>query len=103
VKRIERRIQASEDLDSTVAYYLDIAGVVLSKRFLDEYNSALIHIATHPGTGSRRYVQLSDGAELRFWTLKRFPYAVFYIDRPDAIEVVRVLHQSSDIPAHLEP
>ena len=34
--------------------------------------------------------------------LKRFPYAVFYIERDAYIEVVRVLHQHSDIPVRLQ-
>ena len=39
---------------------------------------------------------------LRFWTLNRFPYAVFYVESGPGIEVVRVLHQSADIPVRLQ-
>jgi toxin ParE1/3/4 len=102
VKRVERRVRASDDIDEAVAHYIEVASADVAERFLLEYEGAVEHIARHPGTGSRRYVQVLDGAELRFWTLNRFPYAVFYVERADVIGVVRVLHQASDIPAQLE-
>ena len=62
---------------------------------------ALQHIAQHPGTGSRRYANASSIEGLRFWTLRHFPFAVFYAEHPHHIAVLRVLHQSSDLPQHL--
>ena len=103
MKRILRRAEASDDAESAVLYYLEHAGTALADRFLDEYDRALLHIAQFPATGSVRYSSLFDTVRLRFWTLHKFPYAVFYLEHPDAIEIVRVLHQSSDIPAHLQP
>jgi toxin ParE1/3/4 len=102
VKRIQRRKRATADLSEALAYYFEAAGPDLAERFLLAYEAAVAHVARHPGTGSRRYAKLIKNAELRFWTLKPFPYAVFYLERDDVIDVLRVLHQAQDIPAHLD-
>lgn len=103
MKGILRRTSASHDVDSAVLYYLEQAGTSVADRFLGAYDHALLHISEFSGTGSTRYAKLFDTASLRFWTLQKFPYAVFYLELTDAVEVIRVLHQSSDIPAHLQP
>lgn len=103
MKRILRRSEASEDVEEAVLYYLQHADAVVADHFLDEYDEALHHIAQFPSTGSGRYADVLHASGLRFWTLKKFPYAVFYLEHTDAVEIVRVLHQSSDIPAHLQP
>jgi hypothetical protein len=33
--------------------------------------------------------------------IRRFPHLVFYFERPDWVDVVRVLHGSRDIPSAL--
>ncbi len=77
------------------------ATLVVAERFRDEVDAALRHVAQHPGTGSTRYARQGDTAPLRFWTLTRFPFAIFYTEHSDHIAVLRVLHQSSDLPRHL--
>ena len=93
--------QASDDLEHAFAYLFDVADLALAARFRDAVNTALAHIARHPETGSTRYAHNSRPTGLRFWTLNHFPYAVFYLPGPQRIDVVRVLHQASDIPQHL--
>jgi toxin ParE1/3/4 len=39
---------------------------------------------------------------LRCWRLEAYPYLIFYVDQPEAIDVWRVLHAQRDIPAWLE-
>lgn len=102
MKRVLRSAQASQDVENAVVYYLEHAESGVAERFLDEYDHALLHIAQFPGTGSGRYARLLGANGLRFWTLNKFPYIVFYLQRADAIEIVRVLHQSADIPQHLQ-
>ena len=93
--------QATRDLEQAFVYYFDVANLALPERFRDEVDAALNHIAEHPGTGSTRYALQGDATPLRFWTLRRFPFAIFYTEHPDHITVVRVLHQSSALPHHL--
>jgi toxin ParE1/3/4 len=101
VKRIERRVRATQDLEDAFSYYIDNTDVLVAERFLHEVDQAFAHISQHPG--SPRYSHRPDGEQFRFWTLNRFPYAVFYLERVEYIEIVRVLHPSCDIPSHLEP
>jgi toxin ParE1/3/4 len=36
---------------------------------------------------------------LKSWPLTRYPCLVFYVERPDHIDVWRVLHGQRDVPA----
>ena len=45
-----------------------------------------------------RYADFLDVEGLRFSIIERFPYLVFYFERPDYLDIVRVLHQHQDIP-----
>ena len=103
MKRLVRRAQATEDLELAFEYYFDVAEIAVAERFRDEIDVAIAHIAQHPGTGSPRYSRFVSGLEIRFWTLNKFPYSIFYFERDDFVEILRVLHQSSDIPVHLDP
>jgi toxin ParE1/3/4 len=38
---------------------------------------------------------------LRSWSLQRYPCLVFYVERPNQIDIWRVLHDQRDIPAWL--
>lgn len=93
--------QAANDLEQAFAYYFDVSDLALAERFRDEVNAALQHIARHPGTGSLRYANIGTAVGLRFWTLSHFPYAVFHLAGPRHIDIVRVLHQASDLSRHL--
>ena len=52
------------------------------------------------------YRSLEDpaaNAELAaYWPLKRFPYALFYIEHPEHVHVIRCVHMSRDIPPTLQ-
>jgi toxin ParE1/3/4 len=39
---------------------------------------------------------------LQSWPLTRYPHLVFYVERPDHIDVWRVLHGQRDIPAWMQ-
>lgn len=99
---IQFNSQAIDDLEQAFAYYFDVANLSTAERFRDAVDDALTHIARHPDTGSPRYGLAIGSRSLRFWTLNHFPYAVFYQTHPKHIDIVRVLHQSRDIPKHLQ-
>ena len=101
-KAIRLRAVAHASVEVAFEHYLPEAGVDVASGFMDALEFAYGHIAKHPGTGSRRYaVQLGIPA-LRSWMLNRFPYLVFYIEGPEFIDVVNVLHGAMDIPEWLE-
>lgn len=96
------RQAAEQDIDRAFTYYLREAGSRIATSFVDSVDVALMHIGHHPGSGSLRYGELIDVSGLRTWALNRFPYAVFYVEHEDHLDVLRVLHQHSDIPALLQ-
>jgi toxin ParE1/3/4 len=105
MKLYRLREAALGDIDVALDYYQDIDSE-LAIGFQTELLAAIAQIQAFPGMGSPRYAQhwLENAPllPLRFWRTKRFPYAVFYFDHNSHIEIVRVLHQASDIPQHLK-
>lgn len=95
------REMALQDIDDALAYYDAHA-----PHMLDAFEKAIItarqHVEEFPQTGSPRYALDNSDPVLRFWLTTRFPYAVFYFERETVIDIVRVMHQSSDIPVHLD-
>ena len=103
MKRLARRAKATQDLEIAFDYCFQAVNFDSAERFKDEVDDAMAHISRNPGTGSRRYSAGLTGVDLRFWTLDKFSCSIFYFEREDHIEIIRVLNQSSNIPARLEP
>ncbi len=119
MKALRISAAADEDLIDRFDYYLEAGGLGLADEFEQRADGALTHIRRFPATGSLRYDDLSivialspSGShrrdrqlrpKLRSWALNQFPPTVFYLEHADHIQVVRLLHQASDIPAHLQP
>lgn len=100
-KPVVRRRKADDDIESTVSYYLAEAGNQVATDFLNRLESALESISRLPGTGSQRYGHELDIADLRQWPMKQFPYLIFYVEKEQRIEIVRVLHSKRDIPSSI--
>lgn len=54
-----------------------------------------------PTTGSAFSAHELQCPDLRAWSLKRHPNIVLYVERPESVDVWRVLHSERDIPAWL--
>jgi toxin ParE1/3/4 len=93
---------ASRDVDEALDHYLVEAGEQVALGFVDALEQAYTHVGRHPATGSPRYQHELGLPELRTWPLSRYPYMLFYVERPDHIDVWRVLHGQRDIPAWLQ-
>lgn len=102
VKPVVPREQASLDVDDAVAYYLDEGAASVALGFIDALEQAYTQIARHPRMGSPLYGHELDLPGLRSWSLSRYPYLVFYVERPDHIDVWRVLHGQRDIPSWMQ-
>lgn len=70
--------------------------------FIEALAAAYAHIGLQPAAGSPRYAQELNLPGLRYWQAGRYPYLVFYVERPDPIDVWRMLHASRDIPASMQ-
>ena len=101
-KPVVPRERAHQDVEDIVAYYLGEATEAVALGFIDALQQAYTHIGRHPATGSPRYAHELDLPGLRTWSLKRYPYIVFYAERPDHVDVWRVLHGQRDIPAWMQ-
>ena len=96
------RALAAADVDSAVIYYRTEAGPAVALDFVEALEAASGHLGRHPRAGSLRFAYELDIPDLRCWSLRRFPYLVFYLaDQDDRIGVWRVLHARRDIPASL--
>lgn len=98
-KTVVPRGQANRDVDEAIAYYLAEDAEKAALGFIDALEQAYTHIGRNPGTGSPRYAHELNLPGLRAWQLARYPHVVFYVERPDHIDVWRVLHGQRDIPA----
>lgn len=101
MKRAIQRALAQQDIVKAFDHYLNVAGAALAVDFVQEIDACLQRIEHFPEAGSPRYAELLDVAGLRFSVLERFPYLVFYFERTDCVDIVRVLHQQQDIPGVL--
>ena len=102
VKPVVPREQARRDVEDAVAYYLGEGAQAAALGFVDALETACTHIGRHPATGSARYAHELDLPGLRTWSLTRYPFLVFYVERSDHIDVWRVLHGQRDIPAWMQ-
>ena len=101
-KPVIPRELANRDVDDALTYYLSQGAEQAAVGFIDFLEEAYEHIGHHPATGSPRYQHELGLPELRVWSLNRYPYMVFYVERQDHIDVWRVLHSQRDIPAWLQ-
>ena len=100
-KPILRRQAAGQDIADALTHYLGEAGEAKALGLIDALAAALDQIGDNPKAGSNRYAHALQIEGLKGWPLKRYPYLVFYMEYEAQIEIWRVLHGQSDIPAWL--
>ncbi len=101
MKKLVRRALADVDVMAALDYYIANAPEY-ALAFIDDIEAAYQHIQQFPASGSSRYAYELSLPELRVWGCSKYPYLIFYVDCPVQIEVWRVLHSHSDIPATLQ-
>ena len=101
-KPVVPRELANRDIDDAISYYLSEGTEQAALGFIDALENVYAHIARHPATGSTRYAHEMNLPGLRFWSLAHYPHLVFYVERPEHIDVWRVLHGQRDIPAWMQ-
>ena len=77
--------EARLELNAAVDYYEERAG--LGRDFFEEVQAAIESILDFPNAGS----PLS--ARTRKWLTRRFPYAVIYQVKADAVRIIGIAHQ----------
>lgn len=100
MKPAVRSALAQADIQSALAFYA-AESIPLALEFIDALEHATQHIESHPATGSPRYAHELNIPQLRFWSLRQFPFALFYIEHGTNLDVLRLVHLHRDIPASL--
>ena len=95
-----RRAQADLDVIDAVDHCL-AESLSTAEGFVAAIEKAYGHIQRAPATGSPRWAHELNIPGLRSWPCLPYKQQVFYVVRPERIEVWRVLHGSRDIPARL--
>lgn len=96
-----RSALAGADAEAALDWYMEEAPH-MAALFINALEKAIARVERNPGVGSPRYAHELDIPCLRFWPLTKFPYAVFYIEHADHLDVIRVVHMSRDIPGTLQ-
>ena len=91
------RPRAEIDLIDITKWYADQGGLALAERFFHSAYEAVKTLERTPGIGSPRLGQLAGLDGLRSWPVKDFPVRWFYFDRPDFVDMVRLLGERQDI------
>lgn len=91
---------AKYDLFDITDYYAAI-DPDLADRFVNELNATLHALCINPGLGSRRYAHFLPDRTLRVWQLDRFPFLIFYLETPEYLSIIRILHERRDLSASL--
>ena len=96
-KRIVITPKASADLDEHFEYLAQY-NLEAALNFFDAARQTFAQIARTPSIGSAYITKNSTLKGLRRWTVKSFRnQLIFYFDRDDRIEIIRVLNAARDI------
>ena len=95
---VRLRTRAAQDIDDAIAYYQREAGDAVAGRFIDALERTLNRISRTPHAGALRIAYDLDIPGLRHLGLARFPFAVFYREAADEIDVWRGLYVRRDLP-----
>ncbi len=98
IQEVRLRRLAVSDVDSAVDYCQQKAGAAIANGFIDAIEGAFQYLGQHPAMGSPSFGYEVRIPGLRSWTVEGFPYLVFYLDRGETLDVLRVLHAQRDIP-----
>jgi len=100
VKPAIRSAVADADIAAAVDFYLAESATVAT-RFIAALERTVRQIEAQLESGSPRYAHELNLPQLRCCLLARFPYALFYVEHADHLDVIRCVHMSRDLPASL--
>lgn len=86
-----------------IARYIAASNFPAAQRFIKATEKTFRQLLKNPALGFAGEYQLASGEELRRWPVEGFRnYQIFYRDRAEGIEIVRVLHGSRDLETVFE-
>lgn len=100
MKPVRVRPLADADIEAALTY-LERRNPVAAERFLAALERDFERLSRDPGIGSPRYVHILPVEGLRVWPVTSSSYLIFYLERSDHLDVVRVLHGARDVSSVL--
>jgi toxin ParE1/3/4 len=102
-KKIVITPKANQDLDDCFAY-ISQDNPEIALQFFDATRITIAQIARMPGMGSIFATNNNRLQNLRKLSVKDFrKYLIFYIERDEIVEIVRILYATRDINSILDP
>jgi plasmid stabilization system protein ParE len=103
MKRLDLHKDIEADLDRIWNWLaLDQDAPEAANRVRAAIEASFTLVALHPGIGSFRWKQHPSLTEVRMFVVPQFRnYLIFYREKPDAVEIVAVLHGKRDLPRRL--
>jgi plasmid stabilization system protein ParE len=99
--RISR--QFYRDIDVVLGYLGTVASADVVRRFASAVESTRGHIKQFPSSGRLQEAGDSNIDNLRVFPVSKYPdYLLFYIDGPEEVVLVRLLHGKRDIGVELD-
>lgn len=102
MKPVELRPLAEADLVERTRHDRDAGGPEFGTRFFEAAIAALRAIEATPGIGSPRIGEMIGVPEVRRIGVQGFPCGWLYVDRPEVLDVVRLLADRQDVAVLLE-
>jgi toxin ParE1/3/4 len=90
--------RADFDIKDVLSHYQAQQAFQAGEAFLSELARCLKFVQTFPKAGSVRLGNEVGRRNIRTWPMNKFPFLLLYKETHDQVDVLRVLHQSSDIP-----
>jgi toxin ParE1/3/4 len=102
MKPVRLTPKADSDIDTCFAWIAK-DNPVAALRFLDAIELTCDTLSHMPHMGSPRYAETPLVRGVRMLAIKGFEkYLLFYLEREDSVDVIRVLHGARDIPEALQ-
>lgn len=99
MKQVRLHRRAVLDIEDAAAYYQAEAEKGMAECFARAVEAQLVRIAEFPALGSLRFSMELGIPQLRSSAVSSFPFSIFYMETSGSLNIVRVLHNSRDIPA----
>ncbi len=102
MKPVTLRPLAERDLLAQARHYRTVADLGIATRFFNAAVAALRRIEEMPGVGSPRVGELIDVPGLRRIGIQGFPCGWLYLERPETLDVIRLLSERQDLAVLLD-
>ena len=93
---------ADFDIKGVLSHYQAQQAFQAGEVFLTELGQCLRFVTTFPRAGSLKLGHELSRRNIRTWPMNKFPFLLLYKETQSHVDILRVLHQSSDIPRWLK-